>query len=129
MILRRKTNKRGFTIAETIVALAVVSIVSLSAISLSLSAQNSSRAALQKQQAQFYAMDIISCYRAGGDFEDNLTFALGVVVNDRDWSDEQEISLSNGLVAKVKEEGKTLKVTVVDDEKELTSLSFTKGGA
>ena len=121
-------NKRGFTIAETVIALAIISTISISAVALSVSSQNASRLALQKQQAQFYAADIISCYRAGGDFEENLTCALGVEVNDRDWSQEQQISLSDGMTATLKIEDGKLTVTIKKDVKNLTSLEFTKWG-
>ena len=119
-------NKRGFTMAETIFALAIISTISISAVALSVSSQNASRLALQKQQAQFYAADIISCYRAGGDFKTNLNFVFGT--NFQETDEVSSIPLSDGMTATLEQTGQTLTVTILQQEKILTSLTFTKGG-
>lgn len=119
-------NKRGFTIAETVIALAIISTISISAVALSVSSQNASRLALQKQQAQFYAADIISCYRAGDDFKTNLNFVFGT--NFQETDEVSSITLSDGMTATLKIENGKLTVTILQQEKILTSLEFTKGG-
>ena len=131
MILRKaKNKKRGFTLAETVIALAIIAVVSVSSLSLILSAQKSTFAALEKQQAQLYAADIISCYRADGDFVDNVRFALG---KEDGWTFtlNEAFSLSGDKTALIKEEEvegrRKLIVTIFNGEKELTELSFTKG--
>ena len=73
-------NKLGFTLAETVLALAVISISSVGLLSLVLSSHRATINAAQKQQAQLYAMDIINCYRVSStteEFTANMAFALG----------------------------------------------------
>ena len=122
----KKLNKRGFTLAESVLALAIISIVSVSTLSLILSAQRSTISAAQKQQAQLYAADIISCYRVSEndvDFASNVNFALGKPI------DDNTIALSDDLTAHIDQEGKTLKVTIKNGQgSELSTLTFTKGG-
>lgn len=132
MILRKaKNKKRGFTLAETVFALAIIAVVSVSSLTLILSAQKSTFAALEKQQAQLYAADIISCYRVSDskeDFKSNVEFALG---DGAAWSSETELTMSGDKTALIKEEEvagrRKLTVTIFNGEKELTELSFTKG--
>ena len=119
----KKLNKRGFTLAESVLALAVIAIASVGILSLILSAQRSTFSAMQKQQAQIYAADIISCYRADGDFNQNVEFALGKTIDE-----DGKITINGDLVANIKIENKTITVQIVNGEKELFSQSFTKGG-
>ena len=125
----KKLNKRGFTLAESVLALAIISIVSVGTLTLILSAQKSTISAAQKQQAQLYAADIISCYRVSKndtDFASNVNFALGGKT-----IDNNTIALSNDLTAHINidQEGKTIKVTVTNGQgSELSALTFTKGG-
>ena len=119
----KKLNKRGFTLAESVLALAVIAITSVGTISLILSAQNATISAAQKQQAQLYAADIIACYRAGGDFNDNVQFALGKNITDG------KITLDGGLTAVIEKSDPNIKVIVQNERgQDLTTLTFTKGG-
>ena len=123
-------KNRGFTLAESVLALAVISIVSVSALTLIISAQKSTISAAQKQQAQLFAADIIACYRVSSpedanSFADNVKFATG-----KEISNDNTIELDGNLIARLslKTEEKTLTVNITTNEgKELTSLSFTKG--
>ena len=129
MILRKaKNKKRGFTLAETVIALAIIAVVSVSSLSLILSAQKSTFAALEKQQAQLYAADIISCYRVSDskqDFKSNVEFALG---DGAAWSSDTELTMSGGMTATAVVNGDTLSVVIIKEGKTLTELSFTKKG-
>ena len=119
----KKLNKRGFTLAESILALAVIAITSVGTISLILSAQNATISAAQKQQAQLYAADIIACYRADGNFNDNVQFALGKDITDG------KIALDGGLTAVIEKSDPNIKVIVQNERgQDLTTLTFTKGG-
>ena len=121
----KKLNKRGFTLAESVLALAVISLTSVATISLILSAQRSTLSAAQKQQAQLYAADIISCYRADGDFNENVAFALGKPI------ENNAVSLNGNLTANINLENNTLTVIVHNGnpDKPLVKQAFTKGGA
>ena len=122
----KKLNKRGFTLAESVLALAIIAIVSVGTLSLILSAQNSTISAAQKQQAQLYAADIIACYRVSTsdeDFNKNVTFAIGKEIIDN------KITLNDGLTAYITKEGTTLTVAVKNEkDTALTTLTFNKGG-
>ena len=126
---RSQRNIRGFTLAESVLALAVISIVSVSTLTLIISAQKSTISAAQKQQAQLFAADIIACYRVSNDddgntFAENVKFATG-----KDIINDTTIELDGNLTAYLTTENNTLTVTIKTSEgdKELTELSFTKG--
>ena len=119
----KKLNKRGFTLAETIIALAVISVSSGGLLSLVLSSQRATVNAAHKQQAQLYAVDIVNCYRVDGNFTENVAFALGV----ESISHIEKFDIKNGFRAETKIKNNTLTVTIFKGEKELSSLSFTKG--
>ncbi len=131
---KKRGGVRGFTLAETALALAVISITCVGALSLILSAQRATMSAAQKQQAQLFAADIVNCFRVSdtyGDFEDNLEFALGLeetalqgVLQDN----EQDIQIKD-MIATVTIDTNTLKVTVKNDRKDLAEMQFTKGVA
>jgi len=133
--LRRRTNnKRGFTLVETAIALAVIAIVSMSALVLYFTSENAVRSAHDKQQAQFYVSDVIACYRGSNttdDFTKNVAFALGL--------DESEVKLGafdlpNDYKAliRIENEGASnekLAVEIVHNTKTLAKGEFSKGGA
>ena len=123
----KKLNKRGFTLAESVLALAVIAITSVGTLSLILSAQKATISAAQKQQAQLYAADIIACYRAGGDFNDNVQFALGKNITE-DEENKIIITLDGGLTAVIEKSDPTIEVIVQNERgQDLTTLTFTKG--
>ena len=130
MIFRRKKqNRRGFTLAETVIALAIIATVSVASVSLVLTAQNASMAALQKQQAQFYAADIVSCYRAekeDGDFEKNLAFAFDL--NPDSQVILSNLSLPNGMAADIDRQADYIKVIIYKGNKVLYKLTFGDEG-
>ena len=120
-----KHKKRGFTLAETVLALAVISVTSIATLSLILSAQRATLSATQKQQAQLFAADIVNCFRVSNsysDFETNLEFALG-----KEISDITTIDLDEELTANVEIDGNDITVVVTKNDKNVVQLSFTKG--
>ena len=133
---KRKTEykKRGFTLAESVLALTVISIASVGTLSLVLSSQRATISAAQKQQAQLYATDIINCYRVSdtyNDFANNVNWAIPLD-NTWDGNPATEVDLKGDFVANLAfdaENEKTLTVTIQDSEKQLTELTFTKGVA
>jgi prepilin-type N-terminal cleavage/methylation domain-containing protein len=125
----KKLNKRGFTLAESVLALAVIAIASVGILSLILSAQRSTFSAMQKQQAQIYAADIISCYRVSNstNFADNVEFALGIT----DFTLNTDISLDSELKLNVAVDEANKTVTAIvhkgDIDNPLIKQVFTKG--
>ena len=126
---RKKLNKRGFTLAESVIALAVIAIASVGILSLILSAQRSTFSAMQKQQAQIYAADIISCDRVSNstNFADNVEFALGIT----DFTLNTDISLDSELKLNVAIDEANKTVTAIvhkgDIDNPLIKQFFTKG--
>ena len=119
-------HKRGFTLAETVLALAVISITSVGTLSLILASNRATISAAQKQQAQLAAMDIVSCFRVSdsyADFEDNLEFALGKQIS------ENKIKLGNDMTASIEIDGKKITVVVKNEQKDLAKTEFIKGGS
>ena len=121
-------HKRGFTLAETVLALAVISITSVGTLSLILASQRATPSAAQKQQAQLFATDIVHCFRVSDtdtsleSFKSNVEFALG-----KEIADINTFALDKELTANVEINDNTVKVTVTKDGKEVAKLSFTKG--
>ncbi len=119
-------HKRGFTLAETVLALAVISIASVGTLSLILASQRATMSAAQKQQAQLFATDIVHCFRVSdnyADFEDNLEFALGKQIS------ENKIKLGNDMTASIEIDGKKITVVVKNEQKDLAKTEFIKGVA
>ena len=122
MILRKQKRNRGFGLAEAVLALAIISIATVGTLTLITSGQKATQVALDKQQAQFYAADIITCYRTDN-FEESLQFAFGAGCDE-----SNQLTLPDNMLAKLSFEGKKLTVTVFKGDKQLAELSFTKGG-
>ena len=125
-----KKHNRGFTIAEAMIAFAVISIVSIATLTLILTSITATKNANYKLRAQTCAADAIECYRVTDnqdDFKAALAFALG---------DEATIeSLDNitlpdsNYKMNVEIDGTTITVTVTSDSgKRVTTATFTKGG-
>ena len=61
MSKRRFMNKKGMTVAEVIIAIAVISVVTVSALSLVLYSENTALTAQYKTEAQYFALDALEC--------------------------------------------------------------------
>lgn len=61
---KRILNKKGFTMMETIIAIVVVSLVSVAAVTLLMTSIHTTRTAIHKTQAQYFAEDVLTCFRA-----------------------------------------------------------------
>ena len=123
-------NKRGFTIMEAVVALAVIVLVSMTVLSIISSSIRSSVKNSYKQRAEIIACNVIEAHRfakASGmssvEFEnsDLLDFAkyndadfeVGIVIDDKDWLSATSYSIT---------------VTVSRDGTELYSYTYNVGG-
>ncbi len=61
---KRILNKKGFAIAETIMAMTIVSLVTVTALMLFFSSVRTTQSAVHKAQAQHFAEDAFACFRA-----------------------------------------------------------------
>lgn len=64
---KRIFNKKGFAMAETIVAMAVVSLVTVTAVMLFFASARTTQSAVYKAQAQYFAEDALACFRTADD--------------------------------------------------------------
>ena len=72
-------KKRGFSIMETVIALAVIVIVTVAALSIVVSSVIAKANLTNRLAAQGFAQDVWECFKASqtkAEFEDNLSFAL-----------------------------------------------------
>lgn len=61
---KRILNKKGFSLAEAIIAMVIVSLVTVAAVTLFFASGRTSQAAVYKSQARFFAEDAFSCFLA-----------------------------------------------------------------
>ncbi len=74
-------NKKGFSLAEAVIALSVIVIVSVCALSIVLSSISAKQNAIDKEKAQYFANNAWECFKASDnetDFISNMEFASGV---------------------------------------------------
>ena len=63
-------GRRGFTLMEAVVAIAVVVIVSFAALTLALASVRAEERAVRLNEASILAENAVECYRAARDFEE-----------------------------------------------------------
>lgn len=132
-------NKRGMTVAEVIIAIAVISVVTVSALSLVLYSENTALAAQYKTEAQYFALDALECFRVSADadeFESAMDFRGGYTVAE-DVTGGYIYKLENGgyvaiVTLSYGEEGQrpAFSITVRNGDGDVVSeiIDFRKGG-
>ena len=128
--MKKRTNKRGFTVAEIVIAMAVVVLVTATALTTVLTTRNAERNVLQNADALRFAENAWECFKASEneqDFLTAITFAEGVTP-EGEAGNYTFPSSEYGYTASLTLSGDTLSVRIVADEKELLSFTYTKGG-
>ncbi len=80
----RVKSKRAFSLAEAVIALSVIVIVSISALSIALSSITARVGVIAKSDAQGFADDLWECFKVSdgqAEFEENVFFARGVLIS------------------------------------------------
>lgn len=80
-----KKSKRGFTLAEAAIALAVISVVTVAALTLFNSSESITRRENAEAAARYFASDLVECFRTTdnlADFRDAVDFARGYLCTD-----------------------------------------------
>ena len=141
--MSKKQRKGGFSIAEVVMALAIIVSVTATAMSIALKSVNTTANVINLNKAQDFAENAWECFKAAGDeieFISLLEFAQGVELN-RDSTDANGNSVYKHIID---EERYTVKITVgfhdeedVADEfnvavinkneKNILSFSYQKG--
>ena len=131
--MMKRLNKRGFSLIEVIMALAVVVIVSVAALSITLSSVPAKLNAMNKTRAQNFAADAWECFKVADgedDFLSLLDFAVGVTektetaVPDGQEPDFETSGEDRGLLLKTEHYGDLLLTVSEDGSYVFTSERF-----
>ena len=121
--------KKGFSIAEVVIAIAVISIISVGAVTtITLSIKNQ-RKNLTYQDVSFTCNSVIDCFRYNSD---NLSSTLSTIYDASNVSVDENnsniISINrNTYTLKILVNGNTLTLSAVDkNNKELYKVSYAK---
>ena len=133
MINKKTALKRngGFSIMEAVIALAVIVIVTVSALSIATSSLVAKTKLINRSQAQSFAQDVWECFKVSDDkseFDTNLTFAIDKTpVYDSESNSYRYNSKRFDAKIKIDNSFSELTVTVIDKNgKEIISLNYDK---
>lgn len=129
-------RKNGFSLVEVVISLAVIIIVSATALTIVLHSIADKATAVHRTQAQNFSYNVWECFKAADsadEFETLVAFA-----------EEEDLTEENGMYVYTSEEHKftaqiqavfsengkgAFQITVNDkNEKEIVAFSYTKGG-
>lgn len=77
---RRVLNQKGFSLIETVIAMAIIIIVTVSALTMVTSSLNITKKEIYTSKAQYFAADSLEAFRIAEDaaqFEETIAFAGG----------------------------------------------------
>ena len=133
--MRNTKNKRGFTIVEVVIAMAVVVVVSAVAITTIVATRKSEVQLLRDLDTVRFAENAFECFKGTTSEEEFIITLVDVEKDAYDGSFENGSywfrSKKYDYVAKLTLESdqKTLSIAIDDGEGELLSFRYTKGGA
>ena len=133
-MFKRLKKRGGFFLMEAVIALSVVTVVSITALSLIFSSISAKASAVNRAKAQGFAENAWECFKASKgeeEFIDNLAFAEGVRLEKN--TDNEYVHSVNGytvtVTVTVDFSGRaTLNVSIKDDakNKEINSFEYKK---
>lgn len=134
-MMRNATRKKGFSLAEVVIALSIILTVSLTAMSIALSSVSVTAKAVELSKAQGFAANALECFKAAEDEAELLKlikFAEGVELT-KNGDSVYSHTLGDGrFTAQIKvcfpeNAEKTFKLILLDkDGNEHLSLSYHK---
>lgn len=126
-------NKKGFSLMEAVIALSVVVVVSICAMSIVLSSVSAKQTAIDKQKAQYFSDNAWECFKASDsetDFVSNMNFAESVTL---EFTNNECVytSTEHNFTANIKIDytasRPTFSISVTDkDGKEIVAFTFEK---
>ena len=112
-MIKTNNKKRGFSIMEAVIALAVIVLVTAAALTVVLAAISARVKAVNKSEAQNFAYNVWECFKVSdniGDFETNVKFAEG---EDVELKEQAPDASGNQVYTYTSEKNKfTAKITV-----------------
>ena len=140
-MMNRSKKKGGFVLAEVVIALSVILLVTVSALTIAISSVSARIKTVNESLASDFAENLLECFKAadnGEEFLANVKFAEGVTLSDGDASDSVVSCIHNDEKHKFKatvfvvfsgEDRQRMNIEVTSDEGEaLVSFSYVKGG-
>lgn len=137
---KEKKRKSGFSIVEVVIALAVVVIVTASALSIVMAAISARVKTVNRSEAQNFAHNMWECFKAsenGTEFESNVKFAYEGLELNKDPDDETKYTYTSDknnfeatITVNFLDAKSTFDIVVKDvkNDEEIVSFSYTKGG-
>lgn len=130
-------NRNGFSLVEVMVAMAVIAIVTASAVTIITSALNSTKKNIYANNVEYFASDVLQAYTSAENsenFESAMKFAGYPLVKDGGTEDKYNYTFEQSkYVAEIKAsysdtDRSELSLIVKDDKgNEIKSYTFTKG--
>ena len=132
-------RKAGFSLVEVIISLAIIVMISITAISITLSSIANRMTIVNRTHGQYFADNVWECFKAEtakNEYVELLEFAYP----DTDGTFDENVDFSSGLVESSKYNFKaeitvdyadrptiTVDVRELDDDDEIISFTYTKG--
>lgn len=138
--MRKTLNRRAFSIMEAVIAIFVVTIVSLSAVTVATSSLGAKAKSTRITMAQGFARDAWECFKAAEDqtqFLELMAFADSAAHQNTETVDGKTVStfanekhhFTATITVTPTASALAFAVVVADEEGEIFSLSYQKGGA
>lgn len=132
----KKRCSRGFSLAEAVIALTVVALVSASALTVVLAARMARHTSANIAEAQAFAKNALVCFQAtdfsegDGEFLSYMSFAEGANMLTVGTRTYRYVSAKHKFEATVKLTDTKFVISIVDveDGKSLVSFDYEKGG-
>ena len=140
--MSKRKFKNGYSIVEVVIALSVIVVISIAALSTVLSSVATKQAAINKTEAQNFAENAWECFKVSDDdekFVSNVNFAEGVTLADgvagengykvyTYYSEENKFTAQISVKFPANERAE-FKIDVTDKNgKSIISFSYQKGG-
>lgn len=128
-------NKKGFSLAESVIALSVVTIVSICAITIVISSITSKAKTVQKLNSQNFAYNVVECFKVSSDqtdFENNLKLIIDSLPTKQDLESNSIYSFilektNYSTVITYSNDNKKLTINITNDKNEtIISLEYNK---